>query len=565
MSRIENDRFVDLRNFKHGKRIPTVNYCDQPYVAVLANGEWLCTLTTGSGDEGHPGEFAAVTKSSDRGVTWSPLKPLEDPSGPESSYSTPLVTPSGRVFVFYNFNGDNYRAPRRCDELGWFVFRYSDDHGETWSERHRIPLRMTQVDRDNDFGGAVQLFWCISEPVISDGVFYLIFSKMKTYVQCDNEGWVIRSLNLLTESDPSRIKWELLPEGDVGIRNPDFGRIQEEHNMVALADGSLYCVFRTEHGFIGYSISRDGARTWSLPAKVRDRHGRPLKNPRVCPKLWRTRDGRYLLWYHHNGIEGFAMKIRGYRGRNPAWLALGEEADGGIAWHQPELLFYDEDERLGLSYPSCVENDDGFTFFCTQKTVARALRADPGLMGKLLGPRDTSVITRENLIHELSEPAGEYAFVWSPNLYQGEGITLDLDLTTGSLAPGQMLIDNRLGTDTGFRLSTAPEDCLRLEIAHLNYAFHWDSDPGLLRPNQRHRVAFVVDGGPKIVSVVVDGLLCDGGNRRLFGWGNFVKYIEEINTTGRLHVGSNFDGHIHTLRIYDRALLNLELRNNHLA
>jgi len=75
-----------------------------------------------------------VTLSSDHGRTWTPLRPLEDPKGPESAYSTPLVTPSGRVYVFYNYNGDNFRGRSRSDSLGWFVYRYSDDHGLTWSD-----------------------------------------------------------------------------------------------------------------------------------------------------------------------------------------------------------------------------------------------------------------------------------------------------------------------------------------------------------------------------------------------------------------------------------------------
>jgi len=122
---------ADWRNIRHGLEIPTVNYCDQPYVARLANGHWLCSLTTAAGHEGAEGEFVGVTRSADRGRTWDQLVPLEDSRGPESCYSLPYVTPSGRAYVFYNYNGDNFRSSQRSDELGWFVYRYSDDHGET--------------------------------------------------------------------------------------------------------------------------------------------------------------------------------------------------------------------------------------------------------------------------------------------------------------------------------------------------------------------------------------------------------------------------------------------------
>jgi hypothetical protein len=36
-----------------------------------------------------------------------------------------------------------------------------------------------------------------------------------------------------------------------------------------------------------------------------------------------------------------------------------------------------------------------------------------------------------------------------------------------------------------------------------------------------HAAVITVDGGPKIITFVVDGTLCDGGEQRQFGWGRF--------------------------------------------
>jgi len=49
----------------------------------------------------------------------------------------------------------------------------------------------------------------------------------------------------------------------------------------------------------------------------------------------------------------------------------------------------------------------------------------------------------------------------------------------------------------------------------------WESDRGLLQSGRWHHVAIIVDGGPKIITFVVDGRLCDGGQDRQFGWGRF--------------------------------------------
>ena len=82
------------------------------------------------------------------GRTWSEPVELEPANGPENVYSLPWVAPSGCVYAFYNYNGDRFEAPGRSDSLGWYVFKYSDDHGRNWSpERYRLPLPMAAVDR----------------------------------------------------------------------------------------------------------------------------------------------------------------------------------------------------------------------------------------------------------------------------------------------------------------------------------------------------------------------------------------------------------------------------------
>ena len=45
----------DWRNVKYGSPIYTNGYCDQPYVVILENREWLCVFTTNEGHEGSGG------------------------------------------------------------------------------------------------------------------------------------------------------------------------------------------------------------------------------------------------------------------------------------------------------------------------------------------------------------------------------------------------------------------------------------------------------------------------------------------------------------------------------
>jgi hypothetical protein len=234
----------------------------------------------------------------------------------------PLLTPSGRVYVFYDYNGDRVdtlgeRTGIRADMLGWYVYKYSDDHGRTWSEkRWRLPVRHTEYDRINDWNGEVQMFWGIGKPIIVEDRVYLGFSKIGKYLVDLSEGWFFRSDNLLGEPDPDKHEWVMLPDGDVGLRSPD-GPIAEEQNLVALSDGVLYTAYRTVAGFVCHAYSRDGGHSWTEPAYATyTPGGRRIKNPRACPRLWQAKNGKYLLWYHNHGGKDFQH-------RNPAWLTGG--------------------------------------------------------------------------------------------------------------------------------------------------------------------------------------------------------------------------------------------------
>ncbi|MBI4328188.1 MAG: exo-alpha-sialidase, partial [Chloroflexi bacterium] len=318
------EAITDWRNIRTGWVIPDEGYCDQPYVVVTRDGHWLCTLTTGRGQEGQRGQHVAATISTNQGRTWSNLIAIEPADGPEASWAVPLATPGGRVYVFYDYNGDQVETLGsrriRADMLGWYVFRFSDDQGRTWSkERYRLPVRVTACDRANDWAGQVQIFWGISKPVSFGSTVLFGFTKLGRYMLENGEGWFFRSDNILTEPDPGQIHWQLLPEGDHGLRAPEFGSIQEEHNLVVLSGGSLFCLYRTTMGHPCQAYSRDGGRTWTRPEPAVYSPGGPrFKHPRACPKIWKTSNGRFLFWFHHHGGKDFL-------GRNPAWICGGVE------------------------------------------------------------------------------------------------------------------------------------------------------------------------------------------------------------------------------------------------
>ena len=93
----------------------------------------------------------------------------------------------------------------------------------------------------------------------------------------------------------------------------------------------------------------------------------------------------------------------------------------------------------------------------------------------------------------------------------------------------------------------------------------WDCDPGLIKAGQWNHVMVIVDGGPKIITFVVNGRLCDGGDFRQFGWGRFNPNYRGPSGDATLRIGPSIQGEIQSLRLYDRALRTSEAIGNYHA
>jgi hypothetical protein len=87
----------------------------------------------------------------------------------------------------------------------------------------------------------------------------------------------------------------------------------------------------------------------------------------------------------------------------------------------------------------------------------------------------------------------------------------------------------------------------------------------MLKEGRLHHLVVNVDGGPKIITFVVDGILNDGGDYRQFGWGRFSPNLYGINGANLLRVGPNLEGSILSIRLYDRYLTTSQAIGNYRA
>jgi hypothetical protein len=577
--------FADWRNITNGWEIPSEGYADQPYVVKTDDGAWLCVITTGSGREGEGGQHVISTRSTDRGRTWSPPVDVEPGSGPEASYAVLMKVPYGRVYVFYNHNTDNVRQAiadnppyttgfvTRVDSLGHFVFKYSDDGGRSWSpQRYDMPMRDFEIDRRNPYSGKLEFFWTVGKAFAHNGAGYVPLHKVGGFGEgffTSSEGVLLRSSNILTERDPNRVRWETLPEGDVGIRTPaGGGPIAEEQSFSVMSDGSLFCVFRTIDGHPAYTYSRDGGRHWDPPQYMRFADGRLMKHPRAANFAWRCQNGKYLYWFHNHGgrfiREHPQRRSIAYEERNPVWLVSGEEVDSPqgkvIRWSQPEIVLYDDDPIIRMSYPDLVEDGGKYYLTETQKDVARVHELDDELLHGLWSQFDARGVPERGLVldvtggkEQVEAPRFPIFVQRSRRLDHGTeftraGFTLML---RGRFTPGAVLLDNRTPDGRGFVVRTTGEERgFDIVMSDGRTQSRWSSDPGSLDPSRDQHVVIVVDGGPKIISFLVDGVLQDGGEARQFGWGRFNPNLKTVNGAPMLKIGRG----VQRLRVYDRYL-----------
>ena len=597
----------DQRHIANGRTIPSQHYADQPYIVQTDDGAWLCVITTGSGHEGTPGQHVVSMRSTDHGKTWEPPVDVEPSEGPEASYAVVLKVSSGRIYCFYNHNTDRVSEVKRedaddckrkdahegvfkrVDSLGHYVFKYSDDHGRIWSaQRYDVPMRAFDCDLNNAYGGKLKLFWNVGRPLILDKAAFLVMHKVGamgegTFAQ--SEGAFLKSTNLLTERDPAKIIFETLPEGTVGLRTPPGGgRVAEEQSLVSLSDGSLYCVYRTIDGWPACAYSRDGARTWSTPAyKTYTPGGRRVKHPRAANFIWKCSNGKFLYWFHNHG--GRFIKELGaggkngrspYDDRNPVWMMAGREIDTPqglmIEWSQPEILLYDDDPYIRMSYPDLVEENGGFFVTETQKAAGRVHEISASLLDGLFNQWDVRTASDDGVIlsHSGSIPA-QVAMPKLPAFNQRDskfgdmrsqdlrtGFTLDLWLKLAALTPGQILLDSRDASGKGIFVSSAEDGALRVALHDGRTEAAWSSDSGLLQAGKHHHAVIIIDGGPKIITFVVDGMLCDGSDRRQFGWGRFSSYLRTPDGSATLTIAPE----VQSFRLYNRALRTSEAVGN---
>jgi predicted neuraminidase len=263
-----------------------------------------------------PNEFVAAwfggtdEGSKDVGIWGARLKdgkwsaPFEIVKEPNYSMYNPVLfyTKDKTLWLYYKFG---------LSPMTWNGAKIrSNDGGRTWGSKENLPAGVYGPIKNKPL-------------VLADGTIVSGTSVESDYAWT---AWVERS----TDNGKSWTKHGpiVYPGEAKGIIQPAMAMIGKTMRM--------YLRSTTKIGFITYSDSKDGGKTWS------DAKATSLPNPNSGIDTVTLKDGRTVLIYNHTK-----------KGRSPLNIAVTQD---GEKWSEPIVL---ESEPGEYSYPAIIQAADG--------------------------------------------------------------------------------------------------------------------------------------------------------------------------------------------------------------
>jgi predicted neuraminidase len=325
------DAKQDFRSIPYEGVTPNKLVCDTT-LRALPDGSWILFMLAGGDVEPSPLNHVGVTRSTDKGKTWTPLERF-DVGFPRAGKTkgqgpTELMIVGDRATLFFATHSRHWAN----DWRSWFLT--SDDGFKTWSAPFEVPGRL----RNRTF--------LRNHIVTRDGRILVPFQH---YIGPDDE----------QHKDPLNRAFTnprngVLISADDGTTWTEHGNIRltpndryfgwAENNIVALRDGHIAMIIRADGlgGVLYRADSRDDGRTWPEFATVT-----PIPNPGSKATLYGLGGDTVALLHNPNSKH-----------RSP--LALWISFDGMKTWPYQRILQQESGDgpHGRLNYPDGFVSED---------------------------------------------------------------------------------------------------------------------------------------------------------------------------------------------------------------
>ncbi|MFM7738694.1 MAG: sialidase family protein, partial [Planctomycetota bacterium] len=308
----------------------------------LPDGSWVMVMLGGGDTEPRPENHVLLTRSHDKGKTWSAMQPLDFgfPREGDTIAMVPseLMVHAGRCTLFVATHDGTF--------AGWKEWMsHSEDSCRTWSKPEPAPGRL----HDRTF--------IRNHIVTRDGRILLPFQHYLDAPSCRNP-----RNGVLMSVDGGKTWTE---HGNIRISNDDRYQGWAENNIVELGDGRIAMIIRADGythrelaGAYYYAESKDGGKTWPEFAVKSD-----IPNPGSKATLHPLGGDTVALLHNPNP-----------NGCHP--LALWISFDGMKTWPYQRVLVEHSSDGPGrsLNYPDgFVSKDKQWLHFAYDDNRHRAV------------------------------------------------------------------------------------------------------------------------------------------------------------------------------------------------
>ncbi|SKA99756.1 BNR repeat-like domain-containing protein [Prosthecobacter debontii] len=319
---------------------PNKMVCDTT-LRQLPDGSWALMILAGDDFEPSPNNYVGITRSSDQGLTWTPLEAVNT-GLPRAGLTvgqgvTELMVRGNRCTAFFSTHSETWGRHWKS----WMI--HSDDNCKTWSKPEPMPGRLANftfirnhiVTKDGRIMIPFQHYEGpgpeVPPPPAEEKPWH---KALVHYVSNPRNG-------VLISSDGGKT-WE--EHGNIRISDNDRYHGWAENNIVELSDGRIAMIIRADRlgGVLFYAESKDGGKTWPEFAEKTD-----IPNPGSKATLYPLGGDTVALLHNPNPKH-----------RSP--LALWISFDGMKTWPYQRVLVQESSDgpKGRLNYPDGFVSED---------------------------------------------------------------------------------------------------------------------------------------------------------------------------------------------------------------